>query len=152
MVDASLVKIALIWMSLEFTDDQSTLVQVMAWCRQETSHCLSQCWPKSLSPYGVTRPQWVKCHYQSCLSNPIFSNFGLCAVLWAYFMCHHKLWPTSVSHPFSFLTSSLCPEENITRNSLSLSLDFAPLSCFPYILAYLIISPTLLWLGCYCNM
>ena len=52
-------EIVLIWMSLDFTDDQSTLVQVMAWCRQATSHYLSQCWPRSLSPYGVTRPQWV---------------------------------------------------------------------------------------------
>ena len=48
-------------MSLDFTDDQSTLVQVVAWCHQATSHYLSQCWPRSLSPYGVTRPQWVKC-------------------------------------------------------------------------------------------
>ena len=48
------------WMSLDLTDDKSTLVQVMAWCRQATSHYLSQCWPRSLSPYGVTRPQWVK--------------------------------------------------------------------------------------------
>ena len=53
-------EIALIWMSSDFTDDQSTLVQVMAWCRQATSHYLSQCWPRSLSPNGVTRPQWVK--------------------------------------------------------------------------------------------
>ena len=53
-------EIALIWMSLDFTDYQSTLVQVMAWCRQATSHYLSQCWPRSLLPYGVTRPQWVK--------------------------------------------------------------------------------------------
>ena len=52
-------EIALIWMSLDFTDDQSTLVKVMAWCRQATSHYLSQCWPNSLSPYDVTRPQWV---------------------------------------------------------------------------------------------
>ena len=52
-------EIALIWMPLDFIDDQSTLVQVMAWCRQATSHYLSQCWPRSLSPYGVTRPQWV---------------------------------------------------------------------------------------------
>ena len=52
-------EIALISMSLDFTDDQSTLVQVMAWCHQATSHCLSQCWPRSLLPYGVTRPQWV---------------------------------------------------------------------------------------------
>ena len=53
-------EIALIWMSLDITDDQSTLVQVMAWCCQATSHYLSQCWPRSLSPYGVTRPHWVK--------------------------------------------------------------------------------------------
>ena len=52
-------ELALIWMSLDFTDDQSTLVQVMAWCRQATSHYLSQCWPSSLASYGVTRPQWV---------------------------------------------------------------------------------------------
>ena len=47
-------------MSLDLTDEESTLVQVMAWCRQATSHYLSPCWPRSLSPYGVTRPQCVK--------------------------------------------------------------------------------------------
>ena len=52
-------EIALIWMSLDFVDDQSTLVQVMAWCHQATSHYLNQYWPRSLSPYGVTRPQRV---------------------------------------------------------------------------------------------
>ena len=40
-------------------NDKSTLVQVMAWCRQATSHYLNQCWPRSPTPYGVTRPQWV---------------------------------------------------------------------------------------------
>ena len=53
-------ELALRWMSLNLTDDESTLVQVMAWCRQATSHYLRQCWPRSLSLYGVTRPQWVK--------------------------------------------------------------------------------------------
>ena len=56
-------EIALRWMPLDLTDGKSTLVQelqVMAWCRQATSHYfLSQCWPRSLSPYDVTRPQWV---------------------------------------------------------------------------------------------
>ena len=52
-------EIALRRMSLDPINDKSTLVQVMAWCRQATSHYLSQCWPRSLSPYGVTRPQWV---------------------------------------------------------------------------------------------
>ena len=50
---------ALIWRSLDFTNDQSTLVQVMDWCRQATSHYLNQCWPRSPTPYGVTMPQWV---------------------------------------------------------------------------------------------
>ena len=31
-------------------DDESTLVQVMAWCRQATSHYLNQCWPRSMTP------------------------------------------------------------------------------------------------------
>ena len=32
----------------------------MAWWRKAASHYLSQSWPRSLSPYGFTRPQWVK--------------------------------------------------------------------------------------------
>ena len=52
-------ELTLRWMSLNLTDDKSTLVQVMALCRQAPSHYLSQCWPRSMSPYDVTRPQWV---------------------------------------------------------------------------------------------
>ena len=52
-------EIALIWKSLDFTDDQSTLVQVMAWCHPAASHNLSQCWHGFLLPYCVTLPQWV---------------------------------------------------------------------------------------------
>ena len=33
---------------------------------------------------------------------PSFRIWVLCAAYWGHFMCHHKLWPTSVSHPFSF--------------------------------------------------
>ena len=47
------------WLSLDLTDDKSTLVEVLAWCRQATSHYLDQCWPRSMSPYGITRPQSV---------------------------------------------------------------------------------------------
>ena len=50
---------ALIWLSLDYTYGKSSLVQVMARCCQATSHYLSQCWPRSQSPYGITRPQWV---------------------------------------------------------------------------------------------
>ena len=31
----------------------------MAWCHQATSHYLSQCWPRFMTPNGVIRPQWV---------------------------------------------------------------------------------------------
>ena len=39
----------------------------MAWCRQATSHYLNQCWPGSMSPNGVTRPQLGpnSTHYQT---------------------------------------------------------------------------------------
>ena len=53
-------EIALRWMLLDLTDGKSALVQVMAWCRQATSHYLSNVDLDLLSPYGVTRPQWVK--------------------------------------------------------------------------------------------
>ena len=50
---------ALTWMSWDLSEDRSTLLQVMAWCGQATSHYLSQCWPRSLLANGVTRPQCV---------------------------------------------------------------------------------------------
>ena len=49
------------WMPQDLIDDKSTLLQVMAWCHQATSHYLNQCWPRFPTPYGVTRPQWAKC-------------------------------------------------------------------------------------------
>ena len=53
-------QVALIWTSMDLTNDKLTLVQVMAWCREATSHYLSQCWSRSLLPYGVIWPKWVK--------------------------------------------------------------------------------------------
>ena len=48
-------EIAVRWMSLDLTGGTSTLAQVMA----EPGPYLSQCWPRPMSPYGVTRPKWV---------------------------------------------------------------------------------------------
>ena len=58
-------EIALRWMPLDLTDDKSTLIKVMAWCHQTTSHYLSQCWSRSMSPFGVTKPQWVNDSFSS---------------------------------------------------------------------------------------
>ena len=83
-------EIALRWIPQDLTDDKSTLVPVMAWCRQATSHYLSQCWPRSMSPNGVTRPEWVKLldFMKSCLTSwvqppilTISSNLAIVAKL-----------------------------------------------------------------------
>ena len=51
-------EIALRWMPHNLTNEKSTLVQVMAWWR---------CWPRSMLPYGVTKPQCVEKNPRSCL-------------------------------------------------------------------------------------
>ena len=93
-------EIALPGMSQDLTDDKSTLIQVMAWCRQATSHYLSQCWPRSLSPYGIIRPQWVK-HCLNCLL-PLIISIPL--ELAMHLICQNKWsflfgqWITVKSH------------------------------------------------------
>ena len=52
-------EIAFGWMPQNITVDWSKLIEVMVWCRQTTNHCLNRCWPRFLSPYGITRPQRV---------------------------------------------------------------------------------------------
>ena len=52
--------IAVRWMPHNPVDDKSSVVQVMAWCRQTTCHYLRQCWSISKLPYGFVGPQWVK--------------------------------------------------------------------------------------------
>ena len=64
-------QIAIWWMLHCLTDHSSTVFQVMAWCRQATSHYLSQCWLRSLSPYGVIGPQWVKLWYVFTAQKPV---------------------------------------------------------------------------------
>ena len=50
----------------------------MVWCRQATSHYLSQCWLRYFSPYFVTRPQSP--NINSCC-HVLFS--GIEAFLWS---------------------------------------------------------------------
>ena len=81
------------WMPMkDLTEDKSTLVQVMAWCRQTTRHYLSQCWPSSLSLYGVAGPQWVKQQRPSP-----WCHRGLCVIIYLIIMSNFSLW-ASLSH------------------------------------------------------
>ena len=87
-------EIAIGWMSQNLTDHLSTLVQVMAWCRQATSHYLSQCWPRSLSPYDVTRSHiscWAQIGILSipwlCGINKLLSPVRNDSILYGLFRC-----------------------------------------------------------------
>ena len=96
-------------------------------------------WPPSAMWAG---PLIYHGNHRGCLNNSIFLNLELCAACWAHFMCHHELWPTSVSHPFSFLNSShgLAGRKHykkITIPILRLVLqNFVIPGYFPYILFY----------------
>ena len=72
---------------------------------KSASFCIPLCWWSSLFAATI-RDVWL------ILS---FFNLGLFAACWVHFMCHHKLWPTSGSHPFSFLNNSLGHSYIITQ-------------------------------------
>ena len=61
----------------------------MAWCHQATSHYLSQCWPRPLSPYGVTRPQWVKMTYLDYRSSQLTHLIDIINIIF-----FNSLWPS----------------------------------------------------------
>ena len=61
----------------DFTDNKSTSVQVMAWCRQATSHYPRQSWSSSMSSHMVS--QWTLCHfikYLTYTNSLLFSTHG----------------------------------------------------------------------------
>ena len=92
----------------------------------------------TFSRVGVSLKSFYS-HHLGCLNNPIMSNLGLCAVCWAHFMCHYKLWPTSVGHPFSFLNSSwgLTGGKHYQKEVFRFVLqNFTIPAYFPYILFY----------------
>ena len=97
---------ALRWMAWDLTDYKSTLVQVMAWCRQATSHYLSQCWPSSMSPYGVTRPQWVKWKRPLMLYFVVRAESIILMALMVLYLCWHESF---VSKHFHDAASSSSP-------------------------------------------
>ena len=73
-------------------DHKPILGQVLAWCCQATSHYLSQYWPSCMSPYGLTKPQWVKTcipahnikYPQCCVANVNTTNFIFVIIDWGY--------------------------------------------------------------------
>ena len=117
-------------MPQELTDDKSTLVQVMAWCHQATSHYLRQCWPRSPMPYGFTRPQWVNVTKTKAILN-IKQNFHLPengTLLWSIYITQifKQHFPKSTCSVGSFncpgsLVNGLCWALNQNKNHVYIS-------------------------------
>ena len=86
----------------------------MACFHQATNHYLRQCWPRSMSPYGVPRPQWVK-HYD-CRIKVLFrrrtGNLNSVVVpddfntgrTWAITMPHMWHWLCGIGHTFTCIS------------------------------------------------
>ena len=71
-------EIALRWTSRDLSD-KSTLVQVMTWCRQATSHYLSQCWARSLCHMASLGPNELRLAHTSRACRFCFKA---CKLLW----------------------------------------------------------------------
>ena len=71
------------WMSWDY---KSTLVQVMAWCCQATSHYPSQCWHIFMLPYGITRHNELPMKHYEILCNLININ-----IFWKHFISENVL-------------------------------------------------------------
>ena len=55
-----LIKILLKFVHMGQIANKSPLVQVLVWYHHAPNQYLDQCWPKSMMPHDITRPQWVK--------------------------------------------------------------------------------------------
>ena len=80
-------KIALRWLPLDLNNDGTS-------GRQAMSHYLDQCGPRTTSPYGVTRPQWIN---PRLAKQPLIFNDGLAKLGWHFWYNRNinsltKLW------------------------------------------------------------
>ena len=105
------------WMPQNNTDDKSTLVLVMAWCRQATSHYLNQCLQRPMTPYDITRPhwQWAKLHFLVTFFTSHFIHSRSSSV---YVMAWHPLDPKSFSAVIMIMITML--HVSITYQSIML--------------------------------
>ena len=109
---------ALRWIPRDLTDDKSTLVQIMAWCRQAPSHYLSQCWPSSMSPYGIIRPQWVNVIREHMLYEialrqmPQAINWAIVVPVYVTIYDHHSCVPNSRTYQNKWTSGGNCRKSN----------------------------------------
>ena len=95
-------EITLPWMPKDLADDESILVQVMAWCRQATSHYLSQC-------------DHDLCHHMASLGHNELIDRTLCGAHWNTLGLKQHGWhfTDNISSPFSWMIKTLYFDWNL---------------------------------------
>ena len=81
------------------------LVHIKACCHQATSHNLDQCCPRSLLPFGVTRPKWDQYPYG-------------CVVLCFVVLCKSSVWSPVLYLPIWCSNVSLTWGQSYDHQSL----------------------------------
>ena len=92
--------------------DKSKLVQTMAHCLQATGYYTSQWQPRSISPYSVTRPHWVKPNQVTfAQADPqnrliLWARYNFTDIKKMYFI------HTDTVEPYTHQTRVIAPERN----------------------------------------
>ena len=81
-------EIALSWMPQDLTDDKSTLVQVMAWCRQATSHYLNSVDQDIQRHMASLGHNVLTCHLLNCFENSKHVKTVTCLIMTSLFHCN----------------------------------------------------------------
>ena len=80
------------WIPQNPIDIKPTLFQVIAWCRQTTDHCLSLCWLRSMSPFGVTTKQWVSLLGAETRISRQTRSISWLLMPWVVAVLGHNIW------------------------------------------------------------
>ena len=110
-------------------DGESTLGQVMAWCRQATSHYLSQCWPRSYLIFIYVAISLGRNDYPACRTSLIATRFWvvmICPIIKCITVLRvffYFVWFVFIHHNFQFYFE-LCTYCNILDIYLSQNLNF----------------------------
>ena len=111
-------------MPLDPMGGKSTLVQVMAWCHQATSHCPSQCWSRPVLPYSINRVQCVK--HRSDLKLQMSHNspsWASTTMPWISISCAYsnEYWVhynQNTSYSYIYINTQVCIDCQTFMNSL----------------------------------
>ena len=144
------------WIPHNPFDEMLTLLQVMAWCRQATSHYLSQCCPRYMASLGHNElPHWFLVDMAVNLGASPWNTFcwlnlrvfpvkplrcqGICNTMWIKHQCLYYLWTTQMNH-ISEMYQGTNHDQSLPKRKPWINIDVAR-SSLVLIMAWSLCSP-----------